>query len=595
MQLEAIKSKNTTEVTLDTGVLDMENTEKNEAEAEKAVDRLRIELDIDIQKEREVKRQKEIENVRQELGIEKEENKEIFREADVLFKKLTIPFSDGIVDKKRKELLKETQEIINPNLKSLEEKKIRSLDIEKEREELLEKTRNLEIQKVEKEKEMQTLKNEAQEYIYKTKPPIIRTSTKEKLARAKEIIKSTSKEIKEIINLIDDIRIETSSINSLSAKKDLELIEINRISRLKITDIEFSIKEKSSKLELLKNEQEKVDKNKEMENFTDEALKMLSQETTETDLEINPLIKEKQRLANENSNRNIKKIIFDFFNDSSFEKLPKEEVLKALKLEVEKVRESAAITINIGKDSLSKTLNTGRFISTFDVPIEDNKRSQSYLYDRKMTEESMGVYSKGTEADPYTIVGAMASDNGYQEIYGGASFYGEISVKLKPEVLDRCVYYNGDSMGTNAGQARSKKEDALDFLYNKEDSVILKAIRNIKDKEYFSSAGKEFMPGEGLNDYLEAEILGGVRIEDIESINIPLLSAKRKLEETKLAYPSDKKIKHWQKINNDESKSGEEIKQFLIIQCQYDYQKIQDSIVEIRKKFPQYASLIKEV
>ena len=169
---------------------------------------------------------------------------------------------------------------------------------------------------------------------------------------------------------------------------------------------------------------------------------------------------------------------------------PKEESLKE---ELPRVQESMHVSINISYETLLLILDgDGRIKSTW----ETHFRGGGYDVRRDEVEREMRIRAKGTAKDPHPVYGAVWSKNGRDEEKGGAGGrYGESYMILKDDrIRDRTTFTFDDSF---AGH-RSR-------MLTWEDAAYAKAMMNIQG-----------------GNYVEAQILGGVTADDIESINIPI-------------------------------------------------------------------------
>ncbi len=148
-------------------------------------------------------------------------------------------------------------------------------------------------------------------------------------------------------------------------------------------------------------------------------------------------------------------------------------------------------------------------------------------------------------------------------------------MKLKPEVIDRSVFVNGDSIAEK-DRSGAPKEKLEEPGLDKKAALLAKAMRNIENKT-------ENRMGQFL-EYIEANILGGVKMDYIESINIKspakfLEKYNKTLEELKI-------------------KPLKESLDTIRYRANYEYEcykKSKKLIEGVKEKFPQYAHLINEV
>lgn len=174
-----------------------------------------------------------------------------------------------------------------------------------------------------------------------------------------------------------------------------------------------------------------------------------------------------------------------------------------LEQEIARIHEDYHVTFNITWTNVLSALETGRVISAWEKSgvMEYRTKYGDYDYEarRNAIERQLGNRAKGGMRDPHPIYGAAASTNNRDEYYGGTGGgYGECFLVLKTDrIKDRTSFVYDDSFG----------------LYNRwvldwGNGITAKAIHNLNKSE-------------SRHGYVEAEILGGVSIEDIDSINIP--------------------------------------------------------------------------
>jgi len=187
-----------------------------------------------------------------------------------------------------------------------------------------------------------------------------------------------------------------------------------------------------------------------------------------------------------------------------------EKILEERRNEVEKTRR---VSINMTWENFKKVLESGRFKSSWEI----HNRGDSYDLTRDQVERWMGIRAKGTKNDPHPIYGALWCQNGRDEKLGGSGgSYGPIWVLLKNETIkSRTSFVFGDSFGGYKNN-----------LFNWHDGATAKTILNLKGN---------------APRYVEAQILGGVTLDDIESVNINLSSGlfipKEEFERLKKKFP----------------------------------------------------------
>jgi len=174
-----------------------------------------------------------------------------------------------------------------------------------------------------------------------------------------------------------------------------------------------------------------------------------------------------------------------------------------LKEEIQRIREDFTVAVNITWANVLKSLEAGRVISIWENPevMELRNKYGKYNYEQRRDEieRMVGNRSKGGMRDPHPIYAAAASPNNRDEHYGGTGGgYGECFFVLKTDrIRERTSFCYDDSFN---GYNR--------WLVDWEGGVVAKAIHNLNDSR-------------SRHGYVEAQILGGVALDDIESINIP--------------------------------------------------------------------------
>ena len=204
--------------------------------------------------------------------------------------------------------------------------------------------------------------------------------------------------------------------------------------------------------------------------------------------------------------------------------------------EIERIRDNFCVTLNITWINVLKTLTSGRVISIWENPEVMEYRNETGKYDyetrRDEIERLIGNRAKGGMNDPHPLYGAGSSPNNRDEFYGGTGGgYGETFLVLKSDrIRDRTSFCYDDSF-----------DGYHDWMLDWNGGITAKAIHNLNGSH-------------SRHGYVEAQILGGVTLDDIESINIPsdALSGENKfgwsvgtnvltrIEELRQKYPNIK-------------------------------------------------------
>ena len=192
-----------------------------------------------------------------------------------------------------------------------------------------------------------------------------------------------------------------------------------------------------------------------------------------------------------------------FHTSSDFQATFNPENHAKLEQEIARIQGNYHVTVNMTWANVLSSLETGRVISAWENTevMETRNKYGEYHYEtrRNEIERLLGNRAKGGIRDPHPIYGAAASPNNRDEYYGGTGGgYGECFLVLKSDqIRNRTSFIYDDSFdGYNRW--------TLDW----DDGITAKAIHNLNSSQ-------------SRHGYVEAEILGGVSVGDIDSINIP--------------------------------------------------------------------------
>src|SRR3990167_4709345 len=155
----------------------------------------------------------------------------------------------------------------------------------------------------------------------------------------------------------------------------------------------------------------------------------------------------------------------------------------------------------MGLDGVSGLLNDGKLKAYWERGSTWQTLDNDYAVMRDLGERKLKTRALGTERDPHPVSGALMSENGFDELHGPTGdHYGSVFVVLKNErVADRTMFTLGDSVEVGF----DRPGNVMDF----ESAKRVKAVKETTAVDY---------------PYVEALVQGGVRLEDIESINIDL-------------------------------------------------------------------------
>lgn len=192
--------------------------------------------------------------------------------------------------------------------------------------------------------------------------------------------------------------------------------------------------------------------------------------------------------------------------------LSKEE-REAIFREAERIEDALRVSIKIPFEALPKIFRDGRIRSRHELQdeLKDTRgplkrlweflmmgKWMDYMKLRMRTESKLGIAAQGTPEDPHPIYGALSSGSNQDEKYGGSISYGETTLFLKSDrAKDRTSFSYQDSF----------LAQGMEDLVTWEHVPVLKAVRDTRT-------------GENPLLYIEAQVHGGVTLEDVEEVRI---------------------------------------------------------------------------
>lgn len=188
-------------------------------------------------------------------------------------------------------------------------------------------------------------------------------------------------------------------------------------------------------------------------------------------------------------------------DEASWRQIPGEQIDAALE-SAEIIKDNLRVAVRVTKEVACKLLGEGKFLTAHHsgqrtgTEKGDSHALSTYLAHRDRKEREIGFAPK--EGEPKIIYGYL-EDITTQEYKDRARPYGQVSFVLKPEVIQRTTFTHGDSL----------------------QSSIMHAARLIG----FDKAAKQFELDNTSNtlkgrrrNYIEAQVQGGLTLDDIESI-----------------------------------------------------------------------------
>ncbi len=190
----------------------------------------------------------------------------------------------------------------------------------------------------------------------------------------------------------------------------------------------------------------------------------------------------------------------------------------ALEQDLEKVKKSFFIGLNVSGDKLVKILKSGKFLSLWEMSEEEkyiNAKGisvSSYLYDRSNIEKKLGIYEKKP------IYAALCSDNFYNQSEGPAPTYGDFVVVFKKGLEKRSNFVIGDSMNYIFSLIEPIKSKNIEDKFNNPSNRQLNFRHALLAKALYDNFFKNNLRDRRRLEYIEAQILDGVSLEDIAEV-----------------------------------------------------------------------------
>lgn len=181
-----------------------------------------------------------------------------------------------------------------------------------------------------------------------------------------------------------------------------------------------------------------------------------------------------------------------------------------LKAEAEEHSDNFRVVVNTSWAALNGILRESNRVLTMAEVHRTSSGSTGALADRQPAEARWGFVARDDAISHRPIYGTLALSDGERAIGGeGAQGYGNVLITIKPEVEDsRVVFTYGDSLRTSSRGAPEELQASRMALSEARVAKLLYDDEN---------AGSR---GDGrLLRYVEAQILGGIEVDDIESIS----------------------------------------------------------------------------
>ncbi|MDP2684314.1 MAG: DUF3626 domain-containing protein [bacterium] len=241
------------------------------------------------------------------------------------------------------------------------------------------------------------------------------------------------------------------------------------------------------------------------------------------------------------------------------ERIDIDELVAKLKDEVETLKEQSLVTYNVTAhkgNRIDKILRSGEIIPMTEQPEEIRKEMRKtggilgevfgadpkeYDARRQHAEKTMDIYNEKQRP----VYGALAGGSDGSLVHGGAPQYGEIVLVFDDKIKNKTTFTEGDSMNptglrdfNRAKQKMSEKNGLRNRQLNNDHAAIAKALYNISE-EFDKPAIITEQEDKRLK-YIEAQINGGVSMDDVKEIIINDWEFDSDLEGWQEQYPQYK-------------------------------------------------------
>ncbi|MCX6735280.1 MAG: hypothetical protein NTZ25_05250 [Candidatus Peregrinibacteria bacterium] len=195
-----------------------------------------------------------------------------------------------------------------------------------------------------------------------------------------------------------------------------------------------------------------------------------------------------------------------------------QELEKTIREKYDSAIETANVTVNITSKALDRFIDEGKYRTYKELELQHRG---DYGERREAVDKKMGY------ADDF-VVGSLSVVNGHDEVIGSAPFYGHGTIKLKAETVNaRVEFFEGDSMAVMGGQdahgfnwLTRKRMNPETCKLDQAGAILSKVLMDIQMKQLGVTHMHQI--------YVEAHILGGLSLNDVESISYGLIGKDAK-------------------------------------------------------------------
>lgn len=257
--------------------------------------------------------------------------------------------------------------------------------------------------------------------------------------------------------------------------------------------------------------------------------------------------------------REVNEQVFQEIGTAQEVRFQKAEVQQAILNELERVRGNASIAYNVDFDSLEKILKSGTVVPMTELPTDQQAGHrktggvigmiggadpEGYSQRRLESEQAMGIHE---EQGPKPVYAALAGGSTDAVEWGAAPQYGEFVLVLEESrIANRTVFTEGDSMNPMGlidplrGKAKLSEHNGIEHRQlNRRDAEAALALYNVSEQLERPYRYEDPTVHNLARDvqYIEAQVLGGVSLNDIKEIKINDWELASDLERYRKQYP----------------------------------------------------------
>jgi hypothetical protein len=205
---------------------------------------------------------------------------------------------------------------------------------------------------------------------------------------------------------------------------------------------------------------------------------------------------------------------FSVRNIKREEKKLRPEDREKFEKELQNIEATHRVSYNVFPEFVLKIFKNGRIKTVWDRGLSWHDAGNRK--NRNAAEKNFGIRATGSKNDRHPISGGLYAKNGHDEKYGVAPLFGSVFLLLKNDrIKNRTIFTDGDSFINAAENNSNINRD--DYCFDWESAKRLKAVKEAS--KFINSENNIIHRYINYKLYIEAIILGGVMLKDIESIN----------------------------------------------------------------------------